>query len=83
MKRSYSSCKNFYQFEKSKLVVENSQIRGCEYQTPDLTGDVVISLLNLNQMEHQQDSRSSNNRVMQNAPQLIRPRVDQGISQET
>ena len=34
-------------------------------------------------MEHQQDSGSSNNGVMSNAPQLICPRVDRGISQET
>ena len=58
-------------------------MRGCEYHTPDLSDDVVSSLLNLHQMEHKQDSGSSNNGVMPNAPQLIRPRVDRGISQET
>ena len=34
-------------------------------------------------MEHQQDSGLSNNDVIPNAPQLIRPKVDWGISQET
>ena len=83
MTRSYSSCKIFNQLEQSKMVVVKCPIRGCEYQTPDLSGDVVSSLLNLHQMEHQQDSGSSNNGVMSYAPQLIRPRVDRGISQET
>ena len=34
-------------------------------------------------MEHEKNSGSSNAVVMPNAPQLIRPRVDRGISQET
>ena len=50
---------------------------------PDQLCDVVCSLFNPHKVEHQQDSGSSNNGVMPNAPQLIRPRVDRGISQET
>ena len=65
------------------MVVVKYPIRGCEYQTGDLFGDVVRPLLNLHKMEHQQDFGLSNNGVMPNAPQLIRPRVDRGISQET
>ena len=65
------------------MVVVKCPIRGCEFQTPDLSSDVVSSLLNLHKVEHQQDSGLSNNGVMPNAPQLIRPRVDRGISQET
>ena len=64
------------------MVVVKCPIRGCEYQTPDLSGDVVSSLLNLHKMEHQQDFGLSNNGVMPNAPKY-RPRVDWGISQKT
>ena len=49
---------------------------------PDLSGDVVNILLNLHSMEHQQDFGSSNKIIMPNAPQLIRPMVDRGTSQE-
>ena len=45
---------------------------------PDQPCDVVCSILNLYKVENQQDSGSSNNGVMPNAPQLIRPRVDRG-----
>ena len=65
------------------MVVVKYLICGCEYQTGDLFGDVVKTHLNLHKMEHQQDSGLSNNEVMQNVPQLIRPRADRGISQET
>ena len=64
------------------MVVVKCPIRGCEYQTPDLSGDVVSSLLNLHKTDHQQDSGLSNNGVMPNAPQLICPRVDQGCPRQ-
>ena len=65
------------------MVVVKCLIHGCKYQTLDLSGDVVSSLINFHKLEHQQDSGLSNNGVIPNALQLIRPRVDRGISQET
>ena len=49
------------------MVLIKCPTRGCEYQTPDQPCDVVCSILNLNKVEHQQDSGSSKNGVMPNA----------------
>ena len=65
------------------MVVIKCPIHGCDYQTPDQPCDLVCRLLDLHKMEHEKNSGSSNAVVMPNAPQLIRPRVDRGISQET
>ena len=65
------------------MVVTKCPIYGCDYQTPDQPCDLVCRLLDLHKMEHEKNSGSSNDVVMPNGPQLIRPRVDRGISQET
>ena len=65
------------------MVVIKCPISGCDYKTPDESSDVVCCLLGLHKVEHEQSSGSSSHTLVQNAPQLNRPRVDRGINQET
>ena len=65
------------------MVVIKCPIHWCNYKTPDQPCDVVCRLLDLHKVEHENNSGSSNAVIMPNAPQLIRPELTGGISQET
>ena len=65
------------------MVVIKYPIHGCNYKTPNHQFDIVCRLLDLHKVEHGKNSGSSKAVIMPNASQLIRLRVDQGISQET
>ena len=57
-------------------------ILGCTYKTSNHPCDIVCRLLDLQNVEHKKISKSSKAVIMPNESQMIRPRVDRGISQE-
>ena len=58
-------------------------IQACSYQTPDESCELVFRFLDLHKIDHVKKSGSLKSGSMPNEPQLIRPRVYRGISQET
>ena len=62
------------------MVLIKCPIQECSYQTPDESCELVCRLLDLHKIEHEKNSGSSKSVSMPNEPQLIRPRVDHGIS---
>ena len=65
------------------MVLIKSPIQECSYQTPNESCELVYRLLDLHKINYEINSDSTKSISMPNKPQLIRPRVDRGISQET
>ena len=65
------------------MVVIKCPTHRCDYKTPDQPCYLVCRLLGLHKVEHEKKSGSSKAVTVQNAPRLIRPKVDQGISRAT
>ena len=64
------------------MIVTKCLIYGCDYQALDQPCDLVFRLLDQQKVDHEKNFESSNTVKMANALQLIRPRVDLGVSQE-
>ena len=64
------------------MVVLKCPIHGCNYKTQNHPCDAVCRLFDLHKVKHEKNSGTSKAVIMLNALQLIRSRVDQGISKK-
>ena len=70
-----------YQLVTSIMVKVRCPIAGCNYESEDQTSEIVVKLLDLHQVQHQQNV-STHNGQANNVPKLNRPHIDHGVTRE-
>ena len=64
------------------MVIVKCPYRDCDYETDDVSSEVVVTLLNIHKMNHEQQSSSRSQEANVSVPKLDRPHVDMGVDQE-